>query len=127
MQGKQENLPVDSVELDRNNPRIRRFLEDYEGEIDDDRIALALDVQPQSGEDGTGAMSPDKLRNSILANRGIMQPIIVNRQADGKLVCVEGNTRLWIYREFNSTGVEGSCRIYRPLSTRDLRASRSMP
>ncbi len=44
MAGKQEDLPVGEVELDRDNPRIRRFLESYEGELTDDRIALALDV-----------------------------------------------------------------------------------
>ena len=107
MDGKQENLPVDLVELDRDNPRIRRFLEDYEGELTDDRIALALDVAADTGEDGMGATSPEKLRNSILANQGIMQPIIVNRLADGRLICIEGNTRLWIYRDFNATDVEG--------------------
>lgn len=107
MEGKQENLPVDLVELDRDNPRIRRFLEDYEGELTDDRIALALDVAADTGEDGMGATSPEKLRNSILANKGIMQPIIVNRLSDGRLICIEGNTRLWIYRDFKANGVEG--------------------
>jgi hypothetical protein len=107
MEGKQQNLPVDLVELDRENPRIRRFLEDYEGELTDDRVALALDVAADTGEDGLGATSPEKLRNSILANGRIMQPIIVNRLSDGRLVCIEGNTRLWIYRDFNNTGVEG--------------------
>jgi hypothetical protein len=107
MKGTQENLSVDQVELDRDNPRIRRFLEDYEGELTDDRIALALDVAADTGEDGMGATSPEKLRNSILANNGIMQPIIVNRLSDGRQVCIEGNTRLWIYRDFNASGVEG--------------------
>lgn len=107
MEGKHEKLPVWQVELDRENPRIRRFLEDYEGELTDDRIALALDVAADTGEDGTGATSPEKLRNSILANKGIMQPIIVNRLPDGRLVCIEGNTRLWIYRDFNANEVEG--------------------
>lgn len=110
MEGKQEDLDVDVVELDRENPRIRRFLEDYEGELTDDRIALALDVTADTGEEGAGATSPEKLRNSILANKGIMQPIIVNRVTGAggeRLVCIEGNTRLWIYREFHRSGVEG--------------------
>lgn len=107
MQGRQEYLPVGDVELDRGNPRIRRFLEDYEGELTDDRIALALDVAADTGEHGGGATSPEKLRNSILANGRIMQPIIVNRLTDGRLVCIEGNTRLWIYRDFHANGVEG--------------------
>ena len=107
MAGIQKDLPIGDVELDRVNPRIRRFLESYEGELNDERIALALDVAGEAGEEGKGASTPEKLRNSILANRGIMQPIIVNRQSDGRLVCIEGNTRLYIYRQFHSQGVEG--------------------
>ncbi|PWC36757.1 hypothetical protein [Azospirillum sp. TSO22-1] len=106
MAGVQQNLPIYAVELDRNNPRIRRHLESYEGELNDSHIGLALDVAGESNE-GKGAVTPDKLRNSILANRGIMQPIIVNRGADGRLVCIEGNTRLYIYRQFHADGVEG--------------------
>jgi hypothetical protein len=99
-------LAVDDVELDRENPRIRRFLEAYEGDLTDERIALALDVAGDF-EDGKGATTPERLRNSILASRGIQQPIIVNRTADGRLVCVEGNTRVYIYRQFNADGVAG--------------------
>lgn len=66
-----------------------------------------MDVAGEPGEEGKGATTPEKLRNSILANRGIMQPIIVNRQKDGRLVCIEGNTRLYINRQFQNDGVEG--------------------
>lgn len=108
MAGKQVDLAVNEVELDRDNPRIRRFLEGYEGPLTDDRIALALDVAADTGEDSAGVTSPEKLRTSIIASGGIMQPIIVNRQPDGKLVCVEGNTRLYIYRKFLVDQVEGN-------------------
>ncbi|HEX8443513.1 MAG TPA: ParB N-terminal domain-containing protein [Allosphingosinicella sp.] len=108
MAGKHEDLPVGDVELDRENPRIRRSLEVWEGEVSDDVIALALDVAG-SGDDAinAGTTSPEKLRNSILANGRISQPIIVNRRPDGSLVCIEGNTRLWIYRTFLAENVEG--------------------
>jgi hypothetical protein len=99
-------MPVHEIELDRTNPRIRRFLVDYEGEPNNDAIALALDVAGGNG-DADGATTPEKLRNSILTNRGIMQPIIVNRQADGRTVCIEGNTRLYIYRSFLADETEG--------------------
>ena len=108
MSGAHQLLSIHDIELDRENPRIRRFLEAYEGELNDDRIALALDVAGEGAEGGDGATTPEKLRNSILANRGIMQPIIVNRRADGRLVCIEGNTRLYIYRQFESGNVEGN-------------------
>jgi hypothetical protein len=104
--GKLTLLPVDSVELDRTNPRIRRFLDNYEGEPDDDRIALALNLAGGDA-DTQGTTTPEKLKNSILTNGGIMQPIIVNKHADGRLLCIEGNTRLFIYRTFAADGVEG--------------------
>jgi hypothetical protein len=104
--GKLMLLPVDEIELDRTNPRIRRFLEIYAGEPTYDNIALALDVAG-SGGDAQGATTPEKLRNSILTNGGIMQPIIVNKDRDGRLVCIEGNTRLYIYRAFVDEHVEG--------------------
>lgn len=69
-------------------------------------LALALDVAGV-GDDTQGATTPEKLKNSILTNGGIMQPIIVHKRDDGRLVCVEGNTRFYIYRSFVKEGVEG--------------------
>jgi len=40
--GKLTLLPINSVELDRTNPRIRRFLEIHQGEPTYDQIALAV-------------------------------------------------------------------------------------
>lgn len=107
--GRFEMLPIEEVELDRENPRIRRFLEHYQGEPTYEQIALALDVtgQEQGGE-MQGATTPEKLRNSIRTSGGIMQPIVVNRHPDGRMVCIEGNTRLFIYRSFVEEEVEGS-------------------
>lgn len=107
--GKLQNLRIDEVELDRENPRIRRFLEDYEGEPSYEQIALALGVEGRdaSGE-MQGATTPEKLRNSILTSGGIVQPIVVNETADGRFVCVEGNTRLYIYRSCVAEEVPGS-------------------
>jgi hypothetical protein len=44
-------LSIDEVQLDKTNPRIRRFLEMYEGEPSYDAIALALDVTSGSGDE----------------------------------------------------------------------------
>lgn len=105
--GKFRMLPIEDVELDRTNPRIRRFLEIYTGEPTYDQIALALDVAGAEGADGQGATTPEKLRNSIWTSGGIMQPIIVNELADGRLICIEGNTRLYIYRAFVQEKAKG--------------------
>lgn len=107
MFGVQQHLPIFDVELDRNNPRIRRFVEGFEGELNDDNIQLALDIGGGDGDSSKGITSADKLRNSILANRGIMQPIIVCRNEAGRYLCIEGNTRLFIYRQFHENGVAG--------------------
>lgn len=99
-------LPIESIELDQTNPRIRRFLEFQAGPITKDHIALALDVE-NVGEGSHGSTTPEKLRSSIRAYGGLTQPIIVNRHADGTLRCIEGNTRLYIYQRFAQEGVQG--------------------
>ncbi|MER9946215.1 ParB/Srx family N-terminal domain-containing protein [Mesorhizobium sp. M0092] len=107
MAGIPQDLSIFEVELDRANPRIRHFLEDYEGDISDDRIGLALDVAGDAAGSSRTGTTADRLKNSILAQGGIIQPILVNRSPDGRLVCVEGNTRLFIYRQFHREGVAG--------------------
>lgn len=107
MAGIQMDLPIDAVELDRTNPRIRRYLEHFEGEVTDDHIALALDIAGDAGSEGKGATTPERLRNSIRANGGIIQPIIVKRDPTGHMVCIEGNTRLYLYRQFHRDQVPG--------------------
>jgi hypothetical protein len=99
-----ENVPVADIQLDRNNPRIRRFLEMYPDPTPE-QIYLALGAGGEPA--GEGGSSFDKLKNSILSSRGIVQPIIVNR-VDGRLVCVEGNTRVAIYHSFIDEGVAGN-------------------
>lgn len=104
-----ENLPIDAIQLDTSNPRIRRFLEFYEDDdIDEHMIELALDVTPSEDLSSTSdSTTPRRLRESIIANRGIRQPIIVNKKEDGSLVCIEGNTRLWIYRDLHKKNATG--------------------
>ena len=67
-------------------------------------IYLALGAGGEAnGDTGT---SFEKLKNSILSSRGIVQPIILNR-IDGRLVCIEGNTRVAIYQSFIDDKVAG--------------------
>ena len=99
-------IPVDQVELDLSNPRIARVMEMYEPEqISSDHIALALGVG--DSQEGETYASYSSLKQSICTHGGIIQPIIVNRLADGRLIVVEGNTRLQIYREFLRDKVPG--------------------
>ncbi|MCQ2393821.1 MAG: ParB/Srx family N-terminal domain-containing protein [Kiritimatiellae bacterium] len=84
-------LPVENIQLDVDNPRIRHWMELHGGEITAEDLALAL-----SGGDSNGYRA---LHESIVANGGIITPILVNRTKDGTHVVVEGNTRVQIYKE----------------------------
>ena len=111
-----ENVPVAEIRLDRDNPRIRRFLEMYPDPTPE-QIYLALGAGGEAA--GEGGTSFDKLKNSILSSKGIVQPIIVN-QVGGRLVCVEGNTRVAIYRSFIDEGVAGNWTLIPAMVYTDL-------
>lgn len=104
--GQHSLVDIDDLILDLNNPRIRRFLDIYEGEPSAEQIALALGFgEDKSTSSGTSFYS---LKESIRSNNGIIHPVIINQEANGKHVVIEGNTRLAIYREFHRKGVPGS-------------------
>ncbi len=48
-----------------------------------------------------------KLKNSIQSNGGVVQPVIINRTSEGRLVCIEGNTGVAIYQKFLSENISG--------------------
>lgn len=100
-----ELLSIDCVELDLKNPRIAKWLEIYEGEPSKEQIELAL--RSGGGQDNVGGPSYQSLKQSIQTNKGIIHPIIVNREADGKLVVIEGNTRTHIYRQLKVSDPSG--------------------
>lgn len=106
--GKLLSVSVDDIELDRSNPRIRKFLEMYGDNPTPEQIYLALGAGGDDGNGGaTASTTYEKLKQSILTNGGVIQPVILNRQEGGTLVCVEGNTRVALYRQFRDDGVRG--------------------
>ena len=101
-----EQVPVADIQLDRTNPRIRKFLEMYPDAPTAEQIYLALGA---AGDDESeSSTSFEKLRNSILTNGGIIHPVILNRKPDGSLLCIEGNTRVALYRNFIDENVAGN-------------------
>ena len=97
-------LSVASVDYDTSNPRIKKALEKYGDKLNDERIYFAL----RAATDGVHhASSYTSLRDSIRAQRGIATPIVVVSEGD-RFVCIDGNTRLAIYRQFQKESVEGS-------------------
>lgn len=102
--GKLQNLPVVDIELDRSNPRISKFLEQYDSPTPE-QLFLALGAA--SDDDQDASTSFEKLKSSILRNGGIIQPIIVSRRPDGCYVCIEGNTRVALYKDFLESRTKG--------------------
>jgi len=98
------DIPIDKIMLDLTNPRIAQWIEMYP-EPTSEGIAMALGV----GESNTGEPSTtySSLKESIKTNKGLIHPIIVNKQLDGVHVVIEGNTRVAIIREFNESDIDG--------------------
>jgi len=99
-------VAVDQIELDTSNPRIAHLLEHQEPPYTADMIHLAL----QTGGDEEERAGPTftKLKQSILTNGGIVQPVILVKGAGGKYRCIEGNTRVFLYRDFRDKKIKGS-------------------
>lgn len=103
MNSKYTTIPTERVGFDRDNPRIKVALEKYGDKLDEQRIRFAL----QTATEGLSTTSSYRsLKDSIRAARGISIPIVVWRDGDS-YVCVDGNTRLAIYRELDDEGAPG--------------------
>ena len=106
IQPKMDTVLIADLTLDEENPRIARALDMYGGQVTAEQMALALGASdPTEGDSSSTTFR--SLKESIKANGGVIHPIIVNREGDGKLVVVEGNTRALIYQEFHKDGVPG--------------------
>ncbi|HYF83754.1 MAG TPA: ParB/Srx family N-terminal domain-containing protein [Clostridia bacterium] len=126
MKSEYREIRVSEIMLDYENPRIAKYLEIYgEGQISSETISMALGA----GTDEKSGPSYSSLKESIKANQGIIHPIIVNELDNGKLVVIEGNTRVQIYKEFYQAGVPGewetiSSIVYKDLADEEIHAIR---
>lgn len=99
-------LDVDSIEFDKDNPRIKGALEKYGDQITAERIHFALRSASDNG--GRSAASFGGLQESIRASRGVMVPITVIQKDDGDgYICIDGNTRLAIYKQHIREDTQG--------------------
>lgn len=104
MSAKLDNLPIEKVDFDIENPRIAMALEMYhKGDITNEQIELALD---DSGDRSESSTTFQILKESIRNTGCITQPIIVNH-IGSRYVVIEGNTRLMIYKEFAKKDAKG--------------------
>ena len=106
IQPQMDTVPIADLTLDKENPRIARALDMYGGQVTAEQMALALGASdPTEGDSSSTTFR--SLKESIKANGGVIHPIIVNREPDGKLIVIEGNTRALIYQEFQKDAVQG--------------------
>ncbi len=108
-------LEVTEIEFDTGNPRIKKALEKYSDEITAERIHFAL---RSASDDSNATSSFSRLKDSIHANGGITQPIVVAIQGDRK-ICIDGNTRLAIYQDLLKQEMAGSWAKIRSLVMHD--------
>ena len=94
-----ESIQVDQIILDETNPRIKHHLEMYTSISDEAQMLLALGAGAAEEGGDTAEASFNRLKHSIRASRGIIQPIIVKPTGGRSYLCIEGNTRVAIYRE----------------------------
>lgn len=96
-------VPTAQIAFDDQNPRIKVALEKYGNKLDEQRIRFAL----QTATEGLSSTSSYRsLKDSIRAARGISIPIVIYPDGD-RFVCVDGNTRLAIYRELDDEDAPG--------------------
>ena len=105
--GAHKSVLVADIELDRANPRILKFLEMYGGKPTPEQIFLALGAGNDDDSGASHSTTYEKLKQSIISNGGIIQPVILNQRNNGTLVCVDGNTRVALYKHFQETNVKG--------------------
>ena len=101
-----DSIPIDNLDLDTENPRIRKWVEQYGGMPTFDQMLLALGAG-SSDPEGGGTVTFQSLKESIRAHGGITNPIIVQPIAAGRYKVIEGNTRVAIFRTFREDAVPG--------------------
>ena len=97
-------LDVNTTQFDYENPRIKKALEKYGDKITPQRISFALRT---ASDESSAAASFSKLKDSIRALGSITQPISVVMRDDIP-VCIDGNTRLAIYKDYLDNETEGN-------------------
>ena len=108
-----EMVSISDIELDIDNPRIARILEMYPSPTAEQiHLALGVNDSPVDGDPiGTTFYS---LQQSIRTHGGIIHPIILNREPAGRLVAIEGNTRVAIYKRFSEEDDGDELEEFRP-------------
>lgn len=90
----QEEMPLDLIDLDPNNPRLGYWkdIQNIEGKVSQKELTYALQCEEEEGI--------RQLKLNIEVSEGIMHPIWVVKTKN-RYLAIDGNTRLSIYRDLN--------------------------
>jgi len=99
-------ISIEDLDLDKENPRIRKWIEQYGDDPSFDQMLLALGAGTSDPEAGS-TVTFQSLRDSIRTQGGVINPIIVKKASNGRYLVVEGNTRVAIYRKFFQDKIPG--------------------
>ena len=83
------SIPTDQIVYDEENPIIKVALEKYGNKLADQRFRFALPTATEGLSTTSSYRSP---KDTIRAARGISVPIVI-ATVDGRVPCVDGNTR----------------------------------
>ena len=106
-----QDVDVDRIELDPENPRIQAALE-RQGIQDPSEEQLSFHLSAAVNSVGSGGHGYRRLRESIKAAGRAYQPVSLMRldpaRPNGReYLCLDGNTRVAIYRELAGQGEPG--------------------
>jgi len=93
-----EKIPVNLIKLDKDNPRIQFLIDNIkasgrvEREITESHLILGLKSKQGS--------TFESLKESI-ETKGLLDPIWVYKDTDGKYIVIEGNTRKLVFDELS--------------------------
>lgn len=102
-----EMVSVDHIALDTTNPRIAHALSSYTPPFTAEQVFLALNFGGSEDESGSGTTF-HKLKQSILTNGGISQPVHLHQVGPSSYVSIEGNTRVALYQDFKRQAIPGA-------------------
>ena len=105
MREEHKDIPIDDIDFDKENPRIRKALEKYGNQVNEERIFFSLKSASSNGNDAASSFTG--LKESIMASRGAQQEIVVIGKGN-RYTCIDGNTRLAIYKNLLKHKAEGN-------------------
>ena len=114
-------LSIHEIQLDKENPRIKQYLEFYT-QITSEMLALAL----SDSSNGDASTTYRSLKESIKVSGGIIHPIVVNQNEDGSYTVIEGTLVCRYIKSFMKMTQRVVGRLFLALCTNDFQVKRSM-